>query len=481
MRFSASLHRRFESDGAPYVWLAESASVLRLDDLSDEILRTFSAPGGTDAEQWLAARTGSEDLDDARTTLRDLASFGALRPTGEKAPPAPKIPPGPFPLSTLVLNVTNKCNLSCTYCYEFGADRIADDSKQDGGARRTMMSVETAKQSIDFLIKSSEGRRELTVTFFGGETLLNFETVRAAALYAEEAARAAGRNVSFSLTTNATLLTEEVIDFLVAHRFGVNVSIDGGREDQNRHRVFKSGRGSYDEIEPRIRTFLERNRGRGRPIGARVTLTRGSEDVRAIYAHLKGGLGFDEVGFAPVTSGGDREWAFESIDYDRTLTAFGALAEDYVTAALKGEKHGFSNLGDLLREIHLGTNKAHPCGAGLGLLGVSTEGDLGLCHRFVESGEHEIGSISQGIDEAKRAEFLEKGHATSKIACDDCFARPVCAGGCYHEAYVRYGDASAPNLHACDWIRAWTELGLRSYGRIMNGNPSFFAQYEAAV
>ncbi len=138
MRFSASLHRRFESDGAPYVWLAESASVLRLDDLSDEILRTFSAPGGTDAEQWLAARTGSEDLDDARTTLRDLASFGALRPTGEKAPPAPKIPPGPFPLSTLVLNVTNKCNLSCTYCYEFGADRIADDSSgllRFGGGR----------------------------------------------------------------------------------------------------------------------------------------------------------------------------------------------------------------------------------------------------------------------------------------------------------------------------------------------------------
>ena len=45
MKFSASLHRRFESDGAPYVWLAESASVLRLDDLSDEILAAFSAPG----------------------------------------------------------------------------------------------------------------------------------------------------------------------------------------------------------------------------------------------------------------------------------------------------------------------------------------------------------------------------------------------------------------------------------------------------
>lgn len=480
MKFAAALHRRFEADAAPYVWLAESAAVLRLDAVSDEILGAFSGTDGVDVDAWLAARAARADAEDLRTTLRDLAAMGVLRPFGERPPPAPKAPPGPFPLSTLVLNVTNKCNLACTYCYEYGADRIADDAKKDGGERRSMMSPETARESIDFLLKSSEGRRELTVTFFGGETLLNFETVRAAATYAEEAVRREGRSVAFSLTTNATLLTDEVIDFLVAKKFGVNVSIDGAREDQDRHRTFKSGRGSYDEVAPRVRKLLERNRGRGRPIGARVTLTRGSEDVRSIYSHLVDELGFDEVGFAPVTSGGDREWAFESIDYDRTLAAFGALAEDFVAAALRGGKHGFSNLGDLLREIHLGTNKAHPCGAGLGLLGVSTEGDLGLCHRFVESGEHEIGSLTAGIDEAKRSAFLERGHATSKIACDGCFARPVCAGGCYHEAYVRYGDASAPNLHACDWIRAWTDLGLRCYGRIMNGNPSYFARYEAS-
>ena len=479
MKFAASLHRRFAVDGVPYAYVTGSAAVLRLDDVSSSLLDEFSVEGGRDPGGWDRDNAGTEELSDRKATLDQMVAMGLIRPVGENAPPAAKLPPMPFPLATLVLNVTNKCNLSCTYCYEYGEDRIADSTKADGTPKAAMMSPETACQSVDFLFESAKARRDVTVTFFGGETLLNFGTIRDAVAHAEKRARDEGKLVGFSLTTNATLLTEEVADFLVAHRFGVNISIDGDKGTHDRHRTFKSGRGSYEMIVPRIKELLAKNKAsNGRPIGARVTLTAGMTGVREIYAHLHGELGFDEVGFAPVTSAQENDYALSDENYWQILDEFAALAEDYVAAASEGHPHGFSNLSDVLREMHQGINKAHPCGAGLGLLGVSTEGELGLCHRFVESGQHEVGNVVTGLDEEKRREFLEAGHISTKIACHECFARPLCSGGCYHEAYVRYDDATKPNLHYCEWIRAWTDLGLRTYGRIMNANPGYMTRFE---
>lgn len=476
MKYEAPVHRRFQSGDVSFVYSASSAAVLALDETSDAVLARFAVPGGADLEAWHADGSGTGE--EEQRAFEELVAMGILKPWGEVPPAAPELPPMPYPLATLVLNVTNKCNLSCTYCYEYGEDRLTDT---DGPKRAPRMSPETARESVDFLFERAAGRDAVTITFFGGETLLNFETIRAAVEYAEERAQETGRRVDFALTTNATLLDDEIIEFLVAHRFGVNISIDGAREDHDRHRTFKSGKGSYEGIVPRIRALLAKNAGRGRPIGARVTVTRDSSSIVDTFRHLTQEIGFDHVGFAPVTSASDRDYALSVGNMGRILADFAVLADEYVAAALRGERHGFSNIDDLVRELHQGVNKAHPCGAGLGLLGVSTEGELGLCHRFVESGAHEVGNVRDGIDEEKRQDFLRAGHISKKIACHECFARPHCSGGCYHEAYVRYSDASQPNLHYCEWVRAWTDLGLRTYGRIMRGNPAFLDRHERAA
>ncbi|HEX5050939.1 MAG TPA: quinohemoprotein amine dehydrogenase maturation protein [Planctomycetota bacterium] len=477
MQLQTVLHHRFTGDrGAEFVYVATSAAILGLDPLASEVVAAFAAPGGADATAWLE---NHEQRGDAETTLHDLIDLGVIRPVGEPAPPRAQLPPMPFPIATLVLNVTNKCNLTCTYCYEYGADRLTTGNGS-AGTGKARMDDDTARQSIDFLMRNSGDRPQVSITFFGGETLLNFPAIRAATEYAEERGRLHKKRVHFSLTTNATLLSDEVVDFLTTHRFGITVSIDGNQEEQDRHRTFRGGVGSFETIAPRIRHLVAANKQKkGRSIGARVTLTAGASAVADTYRFLTEELGFDEVGFAPVTAGLGRDYALGEAGYERLLREFGELAEDYVAAATRGEAHGFANLGDLLRELHQGVNKAHPCGAGLGLLGVSTEGELGLCHRFVESKSHAVGHVATGIDEAVRTAFLQKAHVDQKTDCTQCFARPLCAGGCYHEAHVRYGDATKANLHYCEWIRGFVDLGLRSYGRILTSNPKFFARFES--
>ncbi len=122
-------------------------------------------------------------------------------------------------------------------------------------------------------------------------------------------------------------------------------------------------------------------------------------------------------------------------------------------------------------------SKAYPCGAGLGLLGVATDGDLGLCHRFAGSDAHKLGDVRNGIDSLVQIGLLEKHHIDHKTDCRECWARPLCAGGCYHEAHTRYGDTSHANLHYCEWIRGWTATCLEIYGEIAVKNPEYLQQF----
>ena len=114
----------------------------------------------------------------------------------------------------------------------------------------------------------------------------------------------------------------------------------------------------------------------------------------------------------------------------------------------------------------------------MGLMGVSTAGEVALCHRFAGSEEHRLGNVWEGVDPRRQRDFLEDHHLAEKTDCSRCWARPLCAGGCYHEAYTRYGETVRPNLHYCDWIRGWTDVCLRVYGELAAGNPGFLQQFD---
>lgn len=471
MRLGLGEFHRFRAAGRDFVYLVPSAAVFGLSETAAVVLDALGRQNMTcdELSSALESRFAHREIEESLSELlcvRAICEIGA-----GKNPPAKSIPPPSFPLSTLVLNVTSHCNLSCTYCYEYGEDRIV--SPQNGGKPK-FLSAETARESVDFLLKQSGKAAHLT--FFGGETLLNFPVIRETIQYARRRAAEAGKEIDFSLTTNATLLRPEIIEFLAENRVGVTISMDGPRELQDRFRVFHDGSGTYDTIAPKVRDLIRKHRTR--PIGARVTLTSQTLDIQQIYRHLTEEFGFWEVGFAPVTTSAQRLYAIGESGFDRMLEQFRALAQEFLECALENKHHGFSNVRDSLEEIHKGANKAYPCGAGLGLLGAATDGEIALCHRFAGSPTHRLGTVRDGIDRAKQRDFLERNHIAEKTDCSLCWARPLCSGGCYHEAHTRYGSTTHPNLHYCEWIRGWTDACLQVYGEIAARNPQFLEQFD---
>jgi uncharacterized protein len=474
--FKMTTYRRgefhsFQGGGVDYLYLVPSAAIFALDPVSKDLISLLDDRELTRQEIIRELTGRGYPQSEITDGLDELLGAHAIASGDGFIPPSPEIPDGSFPLQTVVMNVTNQCNLSCAYCYEYGEDRIASSD-----AKTRFMSEQTARQTVDFLLGSSAGRRTVHLTFFGGETLLNFKVVKATIEYARSRAVEAGKYIDFSMTTNATMLNSEIINFLSENNVGVTVSIDGPKESNDRFRVFAGGKGSYEVIAPKIKELIKTHRSR--PIGARVTLTAQVVDVKEIYRHLTEEMGFDEVGFAPVTTSPVRLYAIGNQGLDHILSQFTELADEYLESALKNQHHGFSNVSDTLQELHHGVSKAYPCGAGLGLVGVAPSGDIGLCHRFVDSDAGKIGSLDTGVDAAARAEHLKRGHVNNKYDCQSCWARPICSGGCYHEAYVRYGDASHPNLHYCDWIRGWTEVCLGIYGEIAALNPKYLDRFD---
>jgi uncharacterized protein len=452
-----------------FVYLVPAGAVFELDDAAEKLVARLGLGEAAHDELMSELMASGYNASDAAELIEELYLSHVIV-TGDTVLEPLANPPADFPLQSLVMNLTNQCNLSCSYCYEFGEDKVATPE-----GKPKFMDMETAKASVDFLLAQSAARQSVHITFFGGETLMNFPLLKSVVAYASEQTAAQGRSVDFSLTTNATLLTPAIIQFLSDNHIGVTVSMDGPPDLHDKLRVFANGRGSYDIIEPRVRALIANHRTR--PITARVTLTNGVTDVVRIYRHLKQDLGFHEVGFAPVTTSPNRLYSISTPGMNDVLEQFHILAEEWLEFALRGEMHGFSNVSDTIAELIQGVNKSHPCGAGLGLVGVGPSGDIAPCHRFVDSDTHSLGHISTGIDRAKQDDFLTRGHINSKYDCHSCWARPLCAGGCHHEAYVRYGDTGHPNLHYCDWIRDWTDLCLRIYGTISAQNPEFLDQF----
>jgi len=454
-------NKMFHVDGHDFLFLAADKAIFEMDALTKRVLSCWSQKQEWVVEDALRDMEGSSE--ERAQFLEDLMKRRggfSVNGTGVVSRHA-HAGYVPIPLKTLVIHVTDACNLACRYCYYSEAGISA--------GKMPRMPLEVARRSVEFLFDHSGQQEQVVLVFFGGEPLLNFNLITAIVPYARKLAKDRGKTVDFVLTTNGTLLTRDVVAFLRENNVGITVSIDGDEKVHDRHRRFPDGSSSYRVIAPNLKHLFEA--AGQRPVVARVTLVDHPENVPKIFDHLMG-LGFVEVGFSPVTSG-KPDHQLSRDDMDLLLVQFEKLSDRFLESMRRGEFFGFSNLIDLLVSLHQDEVKQYPCGAGLGLFSVSPNGRLYLCQRFTGQDEFCMGDVFTGFEKEKVNRFRQESHISQKKECKTCWMRTICTGGCYHEACVREGSHLKPNLHYCEWIKKWGEMVLNIYGRISIVCPEY--------
>jgi uncharacterized protein len=348
---------------------------------------------------------------DASQTSALLAKFGLDLPAF-----IDDAAPGHAPIRSLSLAVAQKCNLACTYCYAKSGDF--------GGPPRTM-SMDVALAAVDRLFQECAPGDRLHLAFLGGEPLMGRAVLRRAAEYARQRADAAGVSLGLSITTNGTLVTPDDGVFFETHGFAVTVSLDGIGAAHDRLRPFKgSQRGSFDRIIEKVRPLLKAQKRM--QVTARVTVTPDNLDLPATLDALIS-LGFHSVGFSPMLASptGQGEMSYQALEAMlRQMIACGRKFEYCLSA---GERYPFANMVTALAEIHRGTHRPYPCGAGAGYFGVSADGELFACHRFVGETAGAMGDVTAGVSRARQARWLATLYAVgSTTVCKrmyDCWRR----------------------------------------------------------
>lgn len=448
---AAPLARRIVAESRPrkpQAHLVDSGSAAQLLVVNGS--RLYQLPPQL-AEEFRAALGTS----DAQAIQRLIESSGLSAPVAiDDVPLAPMAP------HALSLAIAQKCNLGCTYCY-------AQQGSFGGTAKA--MSLTTATQAIDLLLAGTAEGGKINLAFMGGEPLSNRSVLRAATEHAAAQAALRGVQANFSITTNGTLLTPEDADFFERHGFAVTVSLDGPAEQHDRLRPFKGGKGSFDQIVARIAPLLHLQRRM--QVSARVTVTPFNMDlVQSLDMFVA--MGFHSVGFSPLlrAPNGESELGPEQM---------GAMLEEMIGCGLafeqrvlRGERYPFLNMVNALRELERGTHRPYPCGAGAGYFGVSAEGEIAACHRFVGDESGQFGTLDSGIDKGRQTVWLTQRHVHTQQPCSDCWARYLCGGGCHHEVLAR-------GRSACDYIRGWLHYTIQAHERLGRLAPGWFAAPEA--
>ena len=353
-------------------------------------------------------------------------------------------------IHALSLAIAQKCNLGCTYCYA--------QQGEFGGVGKNMALAE-ATRAVDLLVNGAEEGARLNLAFLGGEPLVNRAVLQAATRYAAELAERRGNPITFSITTNGTLLTEADAEFFEAHAFAVTISLDGPRDTHNLLRPFKSGNGSFDAILQRIRPLLALQRRM--QVSARVTVTPANLELRRTLDEFIE-LGFHSVGFSPMLSSPSGNGEMQGENLETMLGEMIDCGREFERRTVKGERYPFANMTNAMREIQRGTHRPYPCGAGAGYLGVSADGELSACHRFVGDEAGAMGTLNNGVDRRRQAEWLTERHVHRQEPCRSCWARYLCGGGCHHEVIHR-------GRPACDYIRGWLHYCLEAWVRLPRG------------
>jgi uncharacterized protein len=352
-------------------------------------------------------------------------------------------------IKALCLNIAHDCNLKCKYCF-------AEEGEYNG--RRKLMSLETGKKAVDFVIKQSGSRRNIEIDLFGGEPLMAFDTIKEIVAYAKEQEKLHKKNIRFTMTTNATLLNDEIMEYIDKNMGNIVLSIDGRQTVNDKVRTYSDGSGCYDDILPNIKKMADM-RDRSKQYYVRGTFTNANLDFDKDVIHMAE-LGFDEISIEPVVLSEDNELALKEEDLPQIYEAYDRLYDEMLNRHREGKIFKFYHFNIDLQGGPCIYKRIAGCGAGHEYVAVTPEGDIYPCHQFVGNDVFKLGSIYTGeFNEAMAVEF-KNAHIYNKPKCRDCWARFYCSGGCQANNFSFNKDIHIPYELGCELAKKRIECAI---------------------
>jgi len=278
-------------------------------------------------------------------------------------------------------------------------------------------------------------------------------------LYAKEKEKEYNKNISFDMTTNGTLINEEMLKFFYHNKIKFLLSIDGNEEDHNRHRKTKNGVGSFDMVYSKISLFK-----RYQPwLGSRYTVY--PDNVQNLERNVKY-LFFSNINQFIIGPAHGIDWSMERINifHEQLIMLFNFYIE------CRKEKRPLRltifEHGSLKEETNRYKN-AWGCGAGRGRICLSTSGDIYGCSKLmsimgVDKGILKMGNVFDGFNNANNRLLLNDNSDRYRLKCRSCDLSDRCTGGCPALNYSTFGNIYEPDPTECAFRRVYEEVGIYS-------------------
>lgn len=355
----------------------------------------------------------------------------------------------PSYIKAMCLNIAHDCNLKCKYCF-------ASEGEYNG--ERMLMSFEVGKKAIDFVINNSGPRHNIEIDLFGGEPLMNFEVIKQIIDYARTQEKIHNKNIRFTITTNATLLNEDNMDYIDKNMGNVVLSIDGRKEVNDKIRRRYDGSGTYDTILPKIKSMVDR-RDKNKQYYVRGTFTRENLDFYKDVVSLAN-EGFKEVSVEPVVIEPSHPLSLREEDLPKIFEQYDKLTDMIIEDEKNGTGFKFYHFNIDVNGGPCVYKRISGCGAGHEYVAVTPEGDIYPCHQFVGNDEFKMGSVFNGeLDENTMSTF-KNGNIYNKPKCMDCWARFYCSGGCQANNYNFNNDIHIPYEIGCKMMKKRIECAI---------------------
>jgi len=393
-------------------------------------------------------------------------------------------------LSQLILIVTEDCNIRCKYCiYSDNYPHVKTYTKEK-------MSFEVAQKAIDYYIElhqiriDSGFRRKPIITFYGGEPLLEFELIKKVVEYCKYNMY----DVIFFATTNATVMTDEMIDFIVENNIVITFSLDGYKYNNDRNRVFPNGKGTHDIIMRNITKLQNEKRKRGiehvisfsccydshTDMCEVVKFFDDNHDLFYPYTIL-----FSQISKYDTDYYTYCEKAYEAgmlKDNNETFSkTVNILQQNFLDSVISGEEIKSVAMQSLFMGIKfiLWRTKGKfdyrklPCTPG-SKIAVAPNGEFYVCERVSQTCS--IGNIDTKIDFDKVNKLVKKYDALKEKNCKNCSVSRLCTMCFMHLAKE---DDLEFNYQLCHDNQRSIPASLKIVFSVLEKNPNAFDLYSA--